>query len=53
MIEYIDYDIQTTDPSIVEKYDLKKIRIGDVINGRRDSLYGGSRGGRGCRTLRF
>ncbi len=31
MIEYIDYDIQTTDPAIVEEYDLKKIRIGDVI----------------------
>ncbi|MGD2294422.1 MAG: DUF4438 domain-containing protein [Candidatus Aminicenantes bacterium] len=30
-IEYIDYDIQTTDPKIVEEYDLKKIRLGDVI----------------------
>lgn len=30
-IEYIDYDIQTTDPAIVEEYNLKKIRIGDVI----------------------
>ncbi len=31
MIEYIDYDIQTTDPATVEEYGLKKIRIGDVI----------------------
>lgn len=30
-IEYIDYDIQTTDPTTVEEYDLKKIRIGDLI----------------------
>jgi hypothetical protein len=27
----VDYDIQTTDPAIVEKYDLKKLRLGDVI----------------------
>ncbi|UCC39280.1 MAG: DUF4438 domain-containing protein [Candidatus Aminicenantes bacterium] len=30
-IEYIDYDIQTTDPRTVEQYDLKKIRLGDLI----------------------
>jgi len=30
-IEYIDYDIQTTDPKIVEEFDLKKIRLGDLI----------------------
>jgi hypothetical protein len=30
-IEYIDYDIQTTDPVTVEEYDLKKIRLGDLI----------------------
>ena len=27
----MDYDIQTTDPSIVEKYNLKKIKIGDIV----------------------
>ena len=41
MIEYIDYDIQTTDPSIVEKYDLKKIRLGDVIAIRNHYDYWG------------
>jgi hypothetical protein len=30
-IESLDYDIQTTDPSMVEKYSLKKIKIGDLI----------------------
>lgn len=30
-IEYIDYDIQTTDPRTVEQYDLKKLRLGDVV----------------------
>ncbi len=30
-IEYIDYDIQTTDPATVEEYDLKKIKLGDLI----------------------
>ncbi len=30
-IEYIDYDIQTTDPAIIEEYDLKKIKLGDLI----------------------
>ena len=30
-IEYIDYDIQTTCPEIVEQYDLKKLRIGDLV----------------------
>ncbi|MEE9566497.1 MAG: DUF4438 domain-containing protein [Desulfobacteria bacterium] len=30
-IEYIDYDIQTTDPRTVEEYDLKKIKLGDLI----------------------
>ncbi len=30
-IESVDYDIQTTDPSIVEKYDLKSLKIGDLV----------------------
>lgn len=30
-IEALDYDIQTTDPSIVEEYELKKIRLGDLV----------------------
>lgn len=30
-IEYIDYDIQTTDPKIIEEYNLEKIRLGDLI----------------------
>jgi len=30
-IEYIDYDIQTTCPEIVEEYDLKKIKRGDLV----------------------
>jgi len=30
-LESVDYDIQTTDPSIVEEYGLKEIRLGDVI----------------------
>ncbi len=31
IIEGTDYDIQTTDPATVEEYDLKSIRIGDVV----------------------
>ncbi|MFB0564277.1 MAG: hypothetical protein ACETWK_01190 [Candidatus Aminicenantaceae bacterium] len=30
-LEYIDYDIQTTCPEIVEEYGLKKIRLGDLV----------------------
>jgi len=30
-IESLDYDIQTTDPKTVEEYDLKKIRLGDLV----------------------
>ncbi len=30
-IEYIDYDIQTTCPEVVEKYGLKRLRLGDVV----------------------
>jgi len=30
-IETGDYDIQTTDPQIVEEYGLKKLRLGDVV----------------------
>ncbi len=30
-IENIDYDIQTTCPEIVEEYDLKKIKLGDLV----------------------
>ncbi len=43
-IEYIDYDIQTTCPEIVEEYDLKKIKLGDLvaINGHYD-YYGRGR----------
>ncbi len=30
-IEYIDYDIQTTDPKTVEEFGLKKLRLGDLV----------------------
>lgn len=30
-IEYVDYDIQTTDPRTVEQYGLKRLRIGDLV----------------------
>lgn len=30
-IEYIDYDIQTTCPEIVEEFDLKSIKLGDLV----------------------
>ncbi|MFC2167794.1 DUF4438 domain-containing protein [Acidobacteriota bacterium] len=30
-IEFIDYDIQTTDPKIVEEYSLEEIKLGDLI----------------------
>ncbi|MFC2167103.1 DUF4438 domain-containing protein [Acidobacteriota bacterium] len=30
-IENIDYDIQTTDPKIIEEYGLEKIKLGDLI----------------------
>jgi hypothetical protein len=30
-IESLDYDIQTTDPATVEKYDLKKLKLGDMV----------------------
>ncbi len=30
-IENIDYDIQTTCPEVVEEYDLKKLKLGDVV----------------------
>jgi hypothetical protein len=30
-IEALDYDIQTTDPAIVEEYGLKKLRLGDLV----------------------
>jgi hypothetical protein len=30
-LENVDYDIQTTDPSIVEEYELKKLKLGDLV----------------------
>jgi hypothetical protein len=30
-LENVDYDIQTTCPEIVEEYDLKKLRLGDIV----------------------
>ena len=30
-IEALDYDIQTTCPEMVEKYEMKKLRLGDVV----------------------
>ena len=30
-VEYIDYDIQTTCPEVVEEYGLKKLRLGDLV----------------------
>ncbi len=30
-VEALDYDIQTTCPEIVEEYDLKKLRLGDLV----------------------
>jgi hypothetical protein len=31
ILETVDYDIQTTDPATVEEYDLKTLRIGDLV----------------------
>lgn len=31
VLENVDYDIQTTCPEVVEKYDLKKLRLGDIV----------------------
>jgi len=31
ILENVDYDIQTTCPKTVEKYNLKKLRLGDVV----------------------
>lgn len=31
IIEGTDYDIQTTDPATVDEYDLKAIRLGDIV----------------------
>jgi len=31
ILENVDYDIQTTDPATVEEYDLKTLRIGDLV----------------------
>jgi hypothetical protein len=30
-IEWVDYDIQTTCPEIVEEYNLKKLKLGDIV----------------------
>ncbi len=30
-VESLDYDIQTTCPEVVEEYDLKKLRLGDLV----------------------
>ncbi|MCP4726903.1 MAG: DUF4438 domain-containing protein, partial [bacterium] len=30
-LENVDYDIQTTCPEVVEKYDLKKLKLGDIV----------------------
>jgi hypothetical protein len=30
-IEALDYDIQTTDPAIVQEYDLEKLHLGDLV----------------------
>lgn len=37
IIEPVDYDIQTTDPNAVKKYDLESLRLGDVV-ALRDQL---------------
>jgi hypothetical protein len=31
IVEPIDYDIQTTDPSVVEEFELEKLRLGDIV----------------------
>lgn len=31
MLENVDYDIQTTCPEVVEEFDLKKLRLGDIV----------------------
>ncbi len=31
ILENVDYDIQTTCPEIVDEYDLKKLRLGDLV----------------------
>ena len=30
-IENVDYDIQTTSPETIEEYNLKKLRLGDIV----------------------
>jgi hypothetical protein len=43
-IEALDYDIQTTDPQIVEEFGLKKLRLGDLVAIRDHySYYGNGR----------
>ena len=31
VLENVDYDIQTTCPEVVEEYDFKKLRLGDLV----------------------
>ena len=31
VVENVDYDVQTTDPATVEKYNLKSLRLGDLV----------------------
>ena len=50
-IEYIDYDIQTTDPKTVEQYDLKRLKLGDVVAIRDHYDYYGRGRYKGATTI--
>jgi hypothetical protein len=39
----VDYDIQTTDPKQVKKFNMEKLRLGDIVC-LRDQLYINGRG---------
>jgi hypothetical protein len=50
-IEALDYDIQTTDPKIVEEFDLKKLRLGDLVAIRDHYDYYGNGRYKGAVTI--
>lgn len=47
----VDYDIQTTDPKQVKKFNMEKLRLGDIVC-LRDQLYINGRGHwKGAKTV--
>ena len=50
-IEALDYDIQTTCPEIVEEYDLKSIKLGDLVAIRDHYDYYGNGRYKGAVTI--